>query len=68
MQEAYDYIVVGGGPAGIIVAERLSTAHKVTGWSHCILSMRYTISTTLGSGGWHAAEARMMDSLNCIDD
>ncbi|KAI9367699.1 hypothetical protein BJX61DRAFT_527257 [Aspergillus egyptiacus] len=57
----YDYIVVGGGPSGIISAERLSAANKKV-----LLLERSPVGPTVGTGASHYS-LQWNDTLTAID-
>ncbi|KAJ0422981.1 FAD/NAD(P)-binding domain-containing protein [Aspergillus carlsbadensis] len=60
-QTGYDYIVVGGGPSGIISAERLSALNK-----NVLLLERSTVGPTIETGAAKYA-LPWNDSLTAID-
>ncbi|PYH79602.1 FAD/NAD(P)-binding domain-containing protein [Aspergillus uvarum CBS 121591] len=60
VQSGYDYIVVGGGPSGIITAERLAEANKSV-----LLLERSTAGPTVGTGSNYTLSWN--DTLTAID-
>ncbi|KAL3458224.1 FAD/NAD(P)-binding domain-containing protein [Aspergillus heterothallicus] len=59
-EAGYDYIVVGGGPSGIITAERLSAANKTV-----LLLERSSVGPTIETGSKYSLQWN--DTLTAID-
>lgn len=59
-ETGYDYIIVGGGPSGIIGAERLSAANKKV-----LLLERSSVGPTVGTGANYSLQWN--DTLTAID-